>query len=274
MRVTTLFCAPTNNAVRLAANGVFALINKSTQSVNCSRGDILVIGSKYRLKLGKEMDDMYLEERVVRLIQLAGSWKYSTESLLSMFREDSSLIDALQNGQFSSLAKTVRNCIDSLLKDVSIRLIGDDNIQDIYSLVDQFGVFDGIVDALGDGDDADLHFISRVRSASLPLLISLHQSLTNLGLPNSSNTFEFTKFCFEKAALVLCTASTSYELHQYKHLKFDYLVVDEASQLKEAESTIPLQQPGIKHAVLVGDELQLSAMVTSKVITLLNFSFS
>ena len=43
------------------------------------------------------------------------------------------------------------------------------------------------------------------------------------------------------------------------------LVIDEAAQLKEYESIIPLQLPGVKHAILVGDEWQLPAMVTSKV---------
>ncbi|PWA91974.1 uvrD-like Helicase, ATP-binding domain, P-loop containing nucleoside triphosphate hydrolase [Artemisia annua] len=43
------------------------------------------------------------------------------------------------------------------------------------------------------------------------------------------------------------------------------LVIDEAAQLKEAESTIPLQLPGMKHAILIGDECQLPAMVTSNV---------
>ncbi|KAF2298165.1 hypothetical protein GH714_016701 [Hevea brasiliensis] len=41
------------------------------------------------------------------------------------------------------------------------------------------------------------------------------------------------------------------------------LVIDEAAQLKECESTIPLQLPGIRHAILIGDECQLPATVES-----------
>ncbi|KAL5700839.1 hypothetical protein ACHQM5_026242 [Ranunculus cassubicifolius] len=44
----------------------------------------------------------------------------------------------------------------------------------------------------------------------------------------------------------------------------DLVVIDEAAQLKECESTIPLQIRGIRHAFLIGDELQLPAMVKSK----------
>ncbi|KAJ4710305.1 UvrD-like Helicase, ATP-binding domain, P-loop containing nucleoside triphosphate hydrolase [Melia azedarach] len=44
-----------------------------------------------------------------------------------------------------------------------------------------------------------------------------------------------------------------------------FLVIDEAAQLKESESTIPLQLRGIKHAILVGDDCQLPAVVESNV---------
>ncbi|KAK3222798.1 hypothetical protein Dsin_009823 [Dipteronia sinensis] len=44
-----------------------------------------------------------------------------------------------------------------------------------------------------------------------------------------------------------------------------FLVIDEAAQLKESESTIPLKLKGIKHAILIGDECQLPAMVESSV---------
>ncbi|CAN6272411.1 unnamed protein product [Urochloa humidicola] len=42
------------------------------------------------------------------------------------------------------------------------------------------------------------------------------------------------------------------------------LLIDEAAQLKECESLIPLQLQGLKHAVLIGDECQLPATVKSK----------
>ncbi|KAK1281543.1 hypothetical protein QJS10_CPB22g01221 [Acorus calamus] len=45
----------------------------------------------------------------------------------------------------------------------------------------------------------------------------------------------------------------------------ELLVIDEAAQLKECESLIPLQLTGIRHAILIGDVCQLPAMVKSKV---------
>ncbi|KAK4351485.1 hypothetical protein RND71_030798 [Anisodus tanguticus] len=45
----------------------------------------------------------------------------------------------------------------------------------------------------------------------------------------------------------------------------EMVVIDEAAQLKECKSTIPLQLPGLRHAIVIGDEKQLSAMVQSKI---------
>ena len=46
----------------------------------------------------------------------------------------------------------------------------------------------------------------------------------------------------------------------------ELLVVDEAAQLKECESVAALQLQGLRHVVLIGDELQLPAMVQSEVL--------
>ncbi|KAF6160459.1 hypothetical protein GIB67_019228 [Kingdonia uniflora] len=48
-------------------------------------------------------------------------------------------------------------------------------------------------------------------------------------------------------------------------IPFGLLVIDEAAQLKECETLIPLQLPEIQHAVLIGDEHQLPATIISKV---------
>lgn len=45
----------------------------------------------------------------------------------------------------------------------------------------------------------------------------------------------------------------------------EYLLIDEAAQLKECESAIPLQLSVLRHAIFFGDERQLPALVKSKV---------
>ncbi|XP_061977143.1 uncharacterized protein LOC133698283 [Populus nigra] len=72
-------------------------------------------------------------------------------------------------------------------------------------------------------------------------------------------------FCLGNACLVFCTASSSAKLHTEGVTPIKLLVIDEAAQLKECESTIPLQLSGLRHAILIGDERQLPAMVQSKI---------
>ncbi|XP_043695457.1 probable helicase MAGATAMA 3 [Telopea speciosissima] len=74
-----------------------------------------------------------------------------------------------------------------------------------------------------------------------------------------------SNFCLKHAYLIFCTASTSPKLRTDGMTPLELLVIDEAAQLKECESAIPLQLPGIRHAILIGDEQQLPAMVFSKI---------
>ncbi|KAL0332791.1 UNVERIFIED_CONTAM: putative ATP-dependent helicase C29A10.10c [Sesamum calycinum] len=74
-----------------------------------------------------------------------------------------------------------------------------------------------------------------------------------------------SNFCLENAYLIFCTVSSSAKLHTEGMKPLELVIIDEAAQLKECESCIPLQLPGLRHAVLVGDEKQLPAMVISKV---------
>jgi senataxin len=92
-------------------------------------------------------------------------------------------------------------------------------------------------------------------------------------VPNIFKSYQVRNFCLENACLVFCTASSSAKLHTKGMKPIKLLVVDEAAQLKECESTIPLQLSGLRHAVLIGDERQLPAMVQSQVMRLIFFAF-
>ncbi|CAM8913512.1 unnamed protein product [Rhodiola kirilowii] len=79
------------------------------------------------------------------------------------------------------------------------------------------------------------------------------------------------RFCLARAQLVFCTASSAARLGP---IPFRMLIIDEAAQLKECESLIPLQVSGLSHAVLIGDEKQLPAMVRSNISASVNFGRS
>ncbi|XP_074319095.1 helicase sen1-like [Silene latifolia] len=77
-------------------------------------------------------------------------------------------------------------------------------------------------------------------------------------------------FCLGNARLIFCTASGSIKMQS----PVEMVVIDEAAQLKECESAIPLQIPGVRNALLIGDDRQLPAMVQSKVSANVNFGRS
>ncbi|XP_054789621.1 helicase sen1-like [Prosopis cineraria] len=84
-------------------------------------------------------------------------------------------------------------------------------------------------------------------------------------LPLFKNQYEIINFCLNKACLIFCTASGSIKLFNEGMTPLPFVVIDEAAQLKECESIIPLQLSGVRHAILIGDERQLPAMVKSKI---------
>ncbi|KAL2317323.1 hypothetical protein Fmac_031199 [Flemingia macrophylla] len=101
------------------------------------------------------------------------------------------------------------------------------------------------------------------RDECLGILISLSESIS---LPDNLRTkYGISKFCLKIACLVFCTASGSSKLYSEGMTPFQFLVIDEAAQLKECESTIPLQLPGLISCILIGDDRQLPAMVKSKI---------
>ncbi|KAK2992174.1 hypothetical protein RJ640_000810, partial [Escallonia rubra] len=107
--------------------------------------------------------------------------------------------------------------------------------------------------------------LAYIRSECLRVLTSLFRSLDGLKLPSVTNKDSIVDFCFQAASSIFCTASSSYRLLSVAMDPIRLLVIDEAAQLKECESTVPLQLPCIKHAILIGDECQLPAMISSTV---------
>ncbi|XP_031110406.1 uncharacterized protein LOC116014483 isoform X1 [Ipomoea triloba] len=83
--------------------------------------------------------------------------------------------------------------------------------------------------------------------------------------------FSIREKILENSCLLFCTVSSSIKLHS---TEVELLVIDEAAQLKECESTIPLQIPGLCHAMLFGDDQQLPALVKSEICKEIGFGRS
>jgi senataxin len=87
-----------------------------------------------------------------------------------------------------------------------------------------------------------------MRGECLRLLRYLQLSLTS-SVPVLTENYSIKNFCLGNACLVFCTASSSSKLHAEGNIPLEFLVIDEAAQLKECESAIPLQLPGLRHAI-------------------------
>ncbi|KAG5534417.1 hypothetical protein RHGRI_022517 [Rhododendron griersonianum] len=104
--------------------------------------------------------------------------------------------------------------------------------------------------------------------------LQMLRSLPEAFFPPDALKSSIRAFCLDNACLLFCTASSSVRLHIQGRTPVELLVVDEAAQLKECESAIPLQLPGLRHAMLIGDEQQLPALVKSKICEVADFGRS
>ncbi|OMO72637.1 hypothetical protein COLO4_27520 [Corchorus olitorius] len=185
---------------------------------------------------------------------------------------------------FSSAALPLRRCVSILHTHIPKIYFLEHNIQDFQGL---FGMLDSFETCLflddvaseeveelfsHSKDDKLLpHYadtslmLCRVRSQFLSVLKALRDSLSKLKLPSDRNRDSIRQFCFQTASLLFSTACGSYELYKLEMKPLSVLVIDEAAQLKECESAIPLQLPDIAHSILIGDEWQLPATVISNV---------
>ncbi|KAL7106139.1 hypothetical protein ACP275_07G092500 [Erythranthe tilingii] len=195
------------------------------------------------------------------------------------FEYSKSLLEFARD-RFANLATPLRDCMLTLITHLPTSFIHEQifrSTMQLMSLLDSIETLlfedksltsdeleriflqEGIV-----GDDKSS--LMYTRSQCLNVLRSLRASLDKLGLPNGVGiTDTCTDFCFKNATLIFCTTSSAYKLHKLKTEPFKMLVIDEAAQVKECESIIALQIPGLMHAVLVGDECQLPATVKSKI---------
>ncbi|PWA96132.1 uvrD-like Helicase, ATP-binding domain, P-loop containing nucleoside triphosphate hydrolase [Artemisia annua] len=296
MKQRALTCAPTNVAVAQLASRVQSLVRDSLETTTasgeyfCSVGDLLLFGSKEILKVSTNIEDIYLEHRVKMLEECLGpvtGWKDCIRSMIDLlencvseyytFIENEnkgkrkilklkSFVEFVQE-RFTSFAPPLRRCIVTFCTHVSRSFMGEYNFQNMISLLESLSSLEYLLfhKNLVSEELEDL-FNSRPLqdyfvTSCISLLRTLQISLEGLALPCFSNKYAIKQFCFERASVIFCTTSSSYKLHAVNMEPLNIVGIDEAAQLKEAESTIPLQLPGMKHAILVGDERQLPAMV-------------
>lgn len=186
---------------------------------------------------------------------------------------------------FLSIASPLRNCIFVLCTHVARSYILEHNHENLVCLIHSLDSFQALLfqsniccevleelfsppegqHTSSESFVAAENLLYKNRTECLSSLRTLKDSLGQLNLPNFLNQESLREFCLQTSSLIFSTASSSFKLHSVAMEPLNILVIDEAAQLKESESIIPLLLPEINHAILVGDECQLPAMVESNV---------
>ena len=196
------------------------------------------------------------------------------------------------------LAHNLCHCIEILQNDFPRDSTMAQSFRCMSDVVELTGILDALVDA-GGGDEHEAWADDLGKACSLCSMNSnpckkckfrkarslclqeLNNLRNNLKLPNCYNERTIEIYLLRRTKSILCTVSSSFRLYNVlptdklvggQHNKeaeisppLEFLVVDEAVQVKECEAMIPLQLPWIRHAVFIGDERQLPALVKSKV---------
>ncbi|XP_065006947.1 uncharacterized protein LOC135637969 [Musa acuminata AAA Group] len=246
----------------------------------------------------------YRVEQLVDCFAPSTGWKYRISSVVSlledcscmyhMFLENSHKEEALTftnffKKQFNAVVTPLENCIRNLW--IHTNCISSGNITEISSLLNLLETMHNLLcdKELSDDelkevllpdnskclltksihDPASLEHgfstskrLSEARVESLCLLRVLQSSLS---LPNTVDSSQIRTYCLQSASLIFCTASSSSMLHHVEMNPLHIVVIDEAAQLKECESVIPLRLNRLNNAILVGDECQLPSTVKSQV---------
>ncbi|CBI22563.3 unnamed protein product, partial [Vitis vinifera] len=239
MKCRTLACAPTNIAVLEVAARVLSLVEESLEYDAYGLGDIVLFGSSEGMNIDDDSDlhDVFLDTRariLVRCFARHSGWKHCLESMINLLegtKEDHEKLEICKERE-------------------EVQYFEDPKSKKIWKMVE---------------DKGELTQNKNNRVATEECLQSLKCLCKKITLPNFYTDDKIKKFCLEKACLLFCTASSSVKLKMKGMTPVELLVIDEAAQLKECESTIPLQISGLRHAILVGDEMQLPALVKSKI---------
>ncbi|KAF8048805.1 hypothetical protein N665_2397s0001 [Sinapis alba] len=286
MRCRTLTCAPTNIAVLEVASRVMSLVSESLRFGGYGLGDIVLFGNKERMKIDDREDlfDVFLDYRVDELyhcFQAETGWRANVNHMISLLTDakdvyDKSFIKKKEEchenkrpsfkqfveKRFTKLRTDLQFQFSTLCRHLPTNALSfkvAEKMNQTVDLLRYMKVSDVVL--YGKFRHGRLKYVKDTRKQDcLKMLTSISGSIL---LPDFIGKFGLKKFCLANAYLLFCTASSSAKLHMSSPVQL--LVVDEAAQLKECESAIPLQLPGLQHAVLIGDEKQLPAMVQSKI---------
>ncbi|KAJ4759257.1 P-loop containing nucleoside triphosphate hydrolases superfamily protein [Rhynchospora pubera] len=263
----TLTCAPTNTAVKQVASRLLKLVKQNSPCGNLALGDLLLFGNRDRLCLDNDLEEIFLDYRIGKLKKCLSSrsgWKHLLSSMAELLQDcpllysrgggTMSFTAFLRKG-FDTLYQKLATCFRLLFLHVPISCLSEADSSSIIRLLALLNEFKSIIHR----KEVD----GRIRDIFLCYQVDFGSSSTENAPYYKREAFS----CKSDCITLIKSLKQSLKLPVKKGKPLELLVIDEAAQLKECESLIPLQLPGIKHAVLIGDECQLPALVKSRVST-------
>ncbi|KAK2371482.1 P-loop containing nucleoside triphosphate hydrolase superfamily protein [Trifolium repens] len=257
----TLVCTPTNVAIKEVAYRVLSMVRSSfdgnSDDLFCPLGDILLFGNHEELKVGEDIKDIYLDYRVKQLsmcFRPAIGWRYCFGSMIELLENCVSHYHTFIENQLRKKQERIDDKKTNWTKDDKA---SDGSESTCKSFLEQPISFES--------SEGAEYLLNKRRTECLYSLKTLEDSLGKLDWPDVTHEETIRVFCLQTSSLIFSTASCSFKLHSVAMKPLNVLVVDEAAQLMECESIIPLLLKDINHGILVGDECQLPAMVESNV---------
>uniref|UniRef100_A0A7N0THV5 Helicase MAGATAMA 3 n=1 Tax=Kalanchoe fedtschenkoi TaxID=63787 RepID=A0A7N0THV5_KALFE len=312
LRTKTLVCGPTNTAVLQVAQRLLKLVQESQGIENYGLGDVVVFGNRKRMSVDDGLLDVFYDHRVEVLRKCYApetGWRKCLESLMHLLENSEELYEAYMEKWFAKkkeaeeraadtktelcvddqedplthteflsqqlkpVSKGLHFCLENLPIHLPTLFISGEVVKLMIEGIESLQGFEYFLSRcqiLRDVGPLQSHLSFQLelhKRKLMKIFISLQRGFL---LPDVEDG-RLDRFCLDKAQLVFCTASTAARLDV---VMFRMLIIDEAAQLKECESLIPLQVPGLSHAVLFGDEKQLPAMVRSNISETMNFGRS
>ncbi|KAF7068246.1 hypothetical protein CFC21_074021 [Triticum aestivum] len=297
----TLACAPTNTAVVEVASRVLGLLKDESYGgggKHFSLGNVVLFGNEDRMNVDEKLANIFLDRRVYRLVNVAARWRHYVNRMLELLAKPLAMhssylkdvrpertgdILRLQGVGDAELERrrkltfkeffienyecheeALRRCFETIRNDLPLPARRFDYLDETLRSLEAFGKL------LRSEPERPLGKLflknggwpefQEARALCLNKLKHLPDWFDLL--PSDSSKIE--DYILNNATIILCTAASSFNLRRVRDFqRFELLVIDEAAQLKECESLIPLQL-GIHRAVLIGDECQLPALVKSK----------
>ncbi|XP_010435547.1 PREDICTED: helicase sen1 [Camelina sativa] len=301
LRWKTVVCAPTNTAIVEVTSRLLALSKKSSEHATYGLGNIVLAGSHKRLGINNNdhLRIVFLDHRISKLRKLFSpsfGWKQRLKSIIGFLENTESKYDKYvrtlkdvggKKKKAEEMKKKNQQVVNipTFVEFVKKNFNGlsekmETNMVDLYTHIPNSFISSEDVEKMIAARQA----LQRVRyllqenslrveskKGSFKRLIRVDCCLQALLLlpksfdkfPNILKSDDIRNFCLQKADIIICTASGAAEMNAEKTGNVKFAVIDEAAQLKECDSVAALQLQGLRHAILIGDEFQLPAMVHS-----------